>query len=66
MAVPVEVDADGAFRPGTPQPLFDITSGDYEPAPDGSRFLFVEDVEDAHVPPATVVLSWPALLREND
>ena len=51
---------------GLPRALFKATGNDYEPSPDGQRFLFIESGEEADTSPATVVLNWPALLEDDD
>ena len=67
MAVPL--DAGPSFSAGTPQPLFQarlqlITArAHYRPSPDGQRFLTLAPVGRDAILPTTVVLNWPARLR---
>ena len=42
------------------------TIDEFEPSPDGQRFLVLESVEGTRMEPATVVLNWEALLRGRD
>jgi Tol biopolymer transport system component len=67
MAVPV--DAAGAnFRPGTPQPLFELPAqAAYQASADGRRFLVRLPAEgEASVPPIEVLINWPATLRKAE
>lgn len=67
MAVPLE--AGPTFSAGTPQPLFParlqlITArAHYRPSPDGQRFLTLAPVGRDAILPTTVVMNWPARLR---
>ena len=66
VAVSVEEFQDGTLRIGDPQTIFETTIDEFEPSPDGQRFLFLEPVEETRMEPATVVLNWQALLRGRD
>jgi serine/threonine protein kinase len=68
MAVPVETE--GEFKAGSPEPLFTVNRGSstfggvYDVAQDGERFLFILQTGEEEHAPFTVVLNWPAELRE--
>ena len=67
MAVPLEAGA--TFSAGTPQALFAARlqpvqlRAHYRPAPDGQRFLTLAPLGRDAILPTTVVLNWPASLR---
>jgi Tol biopolymer transport system component len=67
MAVPIEAGA--SFTTGTPQPLFQarlqlVTArSHYRPSSDGQRFLTLAPVGRDAILPTTVILNWPASLR---
>ncbi len=63
MTVPVDISQAGTLRSGPPRVLFETSSDDYEPSPDGQRFLLVESTEENNAPPATVVLNWFEVLK---
>ena len=51
---------------GDPEPLFPLIGrAEYEPGPDGERFLVLEDAERGRNIPATVVLNWSTLLENR-
>jgi hypothetical protein len=57
----VEVKPSGsAIEPGVPEVLFEAPSIlEYDPAPDGQRFLLLSDVDNQKgAPPFTVLLNW--------
>jgi hypothetical protein len=66
----VSVKAGDTFTAGTPRVLFPTRLDPrslrqrYSVSPDGERFLFQAPVETAK-DAMTVVLNWPALLREQ-
>jgi Tol biopolymer transport system component len=71
MAVPVNTDA-ASFQPGIPKPLFQSQlvsianwRNTYAPSPDGQRFLMLTPEDQAKPEPITVVVNWPALLRQS-
>jgi Tol biopolymer transport system component len=71
MAVPVNTDG-ASFQAGIPKPLFQAplvpTSNwrnIYFPSPDGQRFLMLTPEGQAKPEPITVVVNWPALLRQG-
>ena len=75
MAVPMQSADDGAtLEAGIPTSLFEIPelplaaqrygSADFTAAADGQRFLVRVPAGAAVVPPATVVLNWPAGMRQ--
>jgi len=67
MAVPVEASA--TFTAGTPKLLFpariapQVVRSQYRPTPDGQRFLMLAPLGREAITPTTVVLNWPASLR---
>ena len=67
MSVPLEAGA--TFSAGTPQALFAARlqpvqlRAHYRPAPDGQRFLTLAPLGRDAILPTTVVLNWPASLR---
>jgi hypothetical protein len=67
MAAPVTSGAPLTFGPAVP--VFRVELGEtvallhtYAAAPDGQRFLVSEVVQED--PPITVVIHWPALVRQ--
>jgi hypothetical protein len=69
MAVPVRTAP--AFEPGAPQPLFVTQVSGFVGARnrhvvtrDGQQFMFTVPADDTPLPPMTVVLNWPALLKK--
>ena len=63
----VSVDGRDGLAIGTPQELFKLTwaragGSEYEPAPDGQRFLFLRDLVETDPTPFTVVLNWTSEL----
>lgn len=71
MTVPVNTDA-ASFQAGIPKPLFQATlvpianwRNIYSPSPDGQRFLMLTPEGQAKPEPITVVVNWPALLRQS-
>jgi hypothetical protein len=52
-----------AVQPGTPTELFTAPSSDWEPSPDGKRFLFLVPQQQQPAP-LTVVLNWQAELKK--
>jgi serine/threonine protein kinase/Tol biopolymer transport system component len=71
MAVPVNTDA-ASSQAGIPKPLFQpqlVSIGNwrniYVPSPDGQRFLMLTPASEAKPEPITVVVNWPALLRQS-
>jgi eukaryotic-like serine/threonine-protein kinase len=71
MVVPVSTDA-GSFQAGIPKPLFQphlvsfsTWRNIYVPSPDGQRFLMLTPAGEAKPEPITVVVNWPALLRQR-
>lgn len=46
---------------GKPVPLF--SARNYEPAPDGQRFLVAEPLPDKEPPVLHVIVNWPALMK---
>jgi hypothetical protein len=66
----VAIRLERGFVPGNVTPLFKTEIAgmnpyrtDYEPAPDGNRFIIKAPVERKTPPSITVVLNWLALLR---
>ena len=63
MSVPISEGE--AFNPGTPQPLFRVSTESgprrnvYCPSPDGKKFLFLLPYGD-NATPMTVVVNWRA------
>ena len=57
----VEVAAGGLFQPGTPKPLFQVSSvlPEWNVTADGKRFLFAVQIEQTQTP-FTVVSNWLA------
>jgi hypothetical protein len=58
----------GSLEPSAPYPLFPLPAIDtdvspYDAAPDGQRFLVLENAERA-AQPLTVIVNWPALLTK--
>jgi Tol biopolymer transport system component len=65
MSVPV--DTREGLVIGTPEELFPLTwaragGNEYEPSPDGQRFLFLRDIVETDPSPFTVVMNWNAEL----
>ena len=68
----VAVTPGASFKHGQPIPLFDtgVTAqwgagrNHYDISRDGRRFLFIEPVADHGTAPFTVVINWPAGLRQ--
>jgi hypothetical protein len=63
-----DVDGRGpAFQVGTVRPLFNARPGGpnyvYDVTPDGQRFLVNTLVDEAASAPITLVVNWPALLK---
>jgi Tol biopolymer transport system component len=60
MAVPVMLAANGStVEAGTPVALFATRPGsEFAASPDGQRFLINTSLEDAAIPPITVLLNW--------
>jgi Tol biopolymer transport system component len=52
-----------AVQPGTPTELFTAPSSDWEPSPDGKKFLFLVPQQQQPTP-LTVVLNWQAALKK--
>jgi Tol biopolymer transport system component len=69
MAVPVN-DTGPVFQVSPPQPLFQVnTSGvysrkQYEPSPDGTRFLVNAQIEQTTPQVLTVLLNWKAQVKK--
>jgi len=62
------VDVDGRateFRIGKPTPLFDAGTLDYEPAPDGQRFLIATQMGESAPPPLYAVANFPRLMARR-
>ncbi|MSO84283.1 MAG: hypothetical protein EXQ53_13485 [Acidobacteria bacterium] len=59
MAVPVLLGSNGVVEPGTPVTLFTPRAGATGGivSPDGQRFLFETPLQNASIPPITVVLN---------
>ena len=66
----VEVRAGTTIETGVPRPLFDVRvsaidfRNHYQPSADGQRFLVASISAEEAAPPITVVVNWPALLRQ--
>ena len=45
-------------------PTFGGTAHEFDVSPDGQRFLIGTLVGDSKVPPPTVILNWPALVKK--
>ena len=69
MAVGVN-GAGPLFQVSAPQPLFQVsTAGEYsrqqyQPSPDGARFLVNYRIEDTTPQVLTVLLNWKALVKK--
>ncbi len=67
MSVPVEAGAN--FSAGTPKALFQArlqplnSRAQYRPSSDGQRFLLLSPLGREAITPTTVILNWPAGLR---
>lgn len=61
----LEFSEDGSLQLGSPQPLFATDNWGYEPSPDGQQFLIIEPILEGNTQAATLVLNWPALLKEE-
>ena len=61
MAVPMKTSP--ALEAGTPVPLFEARSREYDVA-DGNRFLFVVPVAGEQIRPAVLVQNWLAMKRD--
>ena len=72
MAVDVKPDSS-QFEAGVPEPLFQVQligggglwRNRYVVAPDGQRFLMTVPAGEAKPAPITVVVNWPALLKNS-
>jgi len=62
MSVPIRTQP--SFQPGSPRPLFRMSSPFYSVLPDGSRFLVVEPGRSAA--PVGAIFNWRGLLGKND
>jgi hypothetical protein len=62
MAVSITA-TESSVEAGIPQKLFRIGSTSYAVTPDGKRFLVEVNVPDPNAPPITIVLNWPAVLK---
>jgi Tol biopolymer transport system component len=67
----VDIAANPSFQSGIPQPLFSVPlpgqpqAPPYEVTPDGKRFLIAAlPQQTSNELPITVVLNWPALLKQ--
>ena len=61
----------GEFHAGIPKPLFQVrlitgnSRNRYAVSPDGQRFLMILAAGEAKPSPITVVVNWPALLKNK-
>ena len=62
MSVPIRLTP--SFQPGTPRPLFRMSSSFYSVLPDASRFLVVEPGRAAD-PPVSAIVNWPGLVGRS-
>jgi len=53
-----------SFQPGTPQPLFRVSSTIYTVMPDGSRFLVLEPGRPT-APPINAIINWRSLVGRS-
>jgi Tol biopolymer transport system component len=53
-----------SFQPGTPQPLFRVSSTIYTVLPDGSRFLALEPGRPT-APPINAIINWRSLVGRS-
>ena len=66
----VEIKSGGAFEPGIPKPLFDISATrsqgntEFAVSPDGQRLLFLSRLTDTGLSPLAVVVNWTAELKK--
>ena len=62
--VAVPIQAGATFQAGTPVPLFDAHSVDWDVRADGQRFLVSRPNETQAAEPEQVVLNWSATLKK--
>jgi hypothetical protein len=62
MSVPIRTTP--SFQPGTPRPLFRMSSPFYSVLPDASRFLVVEPGRPAG-PPISAIVNWRSLVGRS-
>jgi hypothetical protein len=62
MSVPISQAP--SFQPGTPRPLFQMSSNAYSVLPDASRFLVVEPGRAASAP-ITAIVNWRRLIERS-
>jgi eukaryotic-like serine/threonine-protein kinase len=62
MSVPISTGA--RIEAGAPKPLFRVNAGGYSPSTDGQRFLLNEREQRSSIPEVSVVVNWPAELKQ--